>query len=179
MNNLVCTVAATPICMKSCSPHRQRWMCLIFVFHENVSFYVAFRMEIVHYLSVCIGGRGCLCGCGCQSVFQLACLTAFLSNHFFFWGIRNYNTEDTGIACGPNGISSHGRWFHLGLHVPTHRMKVTSDSKGHPQDVLCPVGCLSSHEMVLLEGTLMMTTMTSRSTGLLWTDWNKVIAGRP
>lgn len=88
-------------------------------------------MSVAVYLSSCL----------------LACLTFCLLN--FFRGIRNYNTEDTGMAYGPNGISNHERRFCLSLHMSTHRMEVT----GYPQDDLCLVGCLGSDEM-MLEGAL-------------------------
>lgn len=83
----------------------------------------------------------------CLSVFLLsccllACLTFCLID--FFQGIRNYSTEDTVMAYGPNGISNHERQSYLSLQMFTHRMEVT----GHPQDALCSVGCLSSDEMM-------------------------------
>lgn len=81
-------------------------------------------MSVAVYLSSCL----------------LACLTFCLLN--FLRGIRNYNTEDTGMAYGPNGISNHERRFCLSLHMSTHRMEVT----GYPQDAL-------SDEM-MLEGAL-------------------------
>lgn len=90
---------------------------------------------------------GCLWLSICLSAGLLACLPFCLIN--FFQGIRNYNTEDTVMAYGPNGISNHEKWFCLSLHMSTHCMEVT----GHPQDALCPVGCLSSDEM-MLEGAL-------------------------